>query len=199
MKPPVARKVPHSFSHHGVTVEDPYHWLKDPKYPEVEDPDVLDYLRAENAYFASEMGPHRELIDHLFDEIKARKPEEDNSVPYLRRDYLYQWRYEKDAQYRLWQRAPVSSSEDWTVILDEPKLAAKHEYFNLGGLAISSDARCLAYSVDLSGAERFTLNILDLETGWLVDEPIPGTLGSPVWSVDSRSLFYIVVNEQWRP
>ena len=85
------------------------------------------------------------------------------------------------------------------MILDEPKLAAKHEYFNLGGLAISSDARCLAYSVDLSGAERFTLNILDLETGWLVDEPIPGTLGSPVWSADSRSLFYIVVNEQWRP
>ena len=199
MKPPVARKVPHTFTHHGVTVEDPYHWLKDPKYPHVEDPDVLDYLHAENAYFESKMKPHRELVEQLFAELKAREPQEDASIPYRRRDYLYQWRYETDAQYRIWQRAPVSAPEDWVVILDEPKLAAAHGYFNLGGLAISPDARYLAYSVDVSGAERFTLNVLDLATDSLLDEPIPATLGSPVWAADSANVFYVGVNEQWRP
>ena len=199
MKPPVARKVPHSFSHHGVTVEDPYHWLKDPKYPEVEDPHVLDYLQAENAYFASEMRPHQGFIDRLFAELKAREPEEDSSVPYLQGEYLYQWCYEKDAQYRIWRRAPVSSPDDWVVIVDEPKLASQHDYFNLGGLAVSPNARYLAYSVDLSGAERFTLNLLDLEMEALLDESIPNTLGSPVWSADNRNIFYLVVNEQWRP
>ncbi|MCZ6617082.1 MAG: S9 family peptidase [Gammaproteobacteria bacterium] len=199
MKPPVARKVPYSFSHHGITLEDPYHWLKDPRYPEVEDPEVLAYLRAENAYFESEMKPHQGLIDTLFGELKAREPEEDSSVPYRKRDYLYQWRYEKDAQYRIWRRAPVSDPTDWGVILDEPKLAAKHDYFNLGGLAVSPNARYLAYGVDTSGAERFSLNILDLETKNLLDEPIPDTLGSPVWAADSRNIFYVAVNEQWRP
>ena len=96
MKPPIARRVPHSFSHHGVVLQDPYHWLKDPQYPEVNDPDVLDYLNAENAYFESEMKLHKGLISRLFEELKKREPEEDRSVPYRKHEYLYQWRFEKE-------------------------------------------------------------------------------------------------------
>ena len=104
MKPPVAPRHEHTFEHHGIEISDPYHWLKDPAYPEVTDQRVLDYLRAENAYFEHTLAPHRQLIDTLFAEIKGRQPQEDTSVPYKKGRYLYRWRFEQDAQYRLWER-----------------------------------------------------------------------------------------------
>jgi len=203
--PPAAQRIAHSFSRHGITIEDPYHWLRDPGYPEVTDPRVLAYLEAENAYFQAQMAPYQPLVETLFEEIKSRQPAEDASVPYRKGNYWYQWRFEHDAQYRKWLRAPAGGDDvsindaDWTVILDEPALAAAHDYFNLGGLAVSPDGRYLAWSADTSGAERFTLNITDLQTGTLQDEPIAQSLGSPVWAADSRHLFYLVVNDSWRP
>jgi oligopeptidase B len=209
IKPPIAERRPHAFSHHGITVDDPYHWLKDQGYPDVSEPAVLDYLKAENAYFEEQVAPHQPLVEELFQEIKARQPAQDACVPYRKDNYWYQWRFEKDAQYRIWLRAPVDESvqtpdpsidpASWQVILDEPKLAAEHEYFNLGGLAVSPNGRYLAWSADTSGAERFTLNITDLNSGTLQDEPIELSLGSPVWSADNSHLFYLVVNDSWRP
>ena len=79
--PPVAEQRPYSFERHGVTVQDPYHWLKDQSYPTVDDEDVLSYLRAENAYFEAAMAPHRPLIETLFQEMRGRIPEDDSSVP----------------------------------------------------------------------------------------------------------------------
>jgi oligopeptidase B len=206
--PPQAARIAHSFSHHGITIEDPYHWLKDDGYPEVSDPEILRYLQAENAYFESAMAPHQGLVDELFTEIKNRQPPEEASVPYREGDYWYQWRFEKDAQYRLWLRAPAGPedgalpdlpAENWQIMLNEPELAAESEYFSLGSLAVSRNGRYLAWSADVSGAERFTLHITDLETGVLLDEPIEATLGSPVWAADNEHLFYVVVNDSWRP
>ena len=160
--PPVAKRSPHSYTHHGITVEDPYHWLKDEGYPDVTDPEVLDYLSAENAYFEAVMAPHQGLIDELFEEIKNRQPPEDASVPYRDGGYWYQWRFEKDAQYRIWLRAavlpddgefPTIAEERWQIMLNEPELAAEHEYFTLGGLSVSRNGRYLAWSADTSGAE----------------------------------------------
>ena len=206
--PPQAARIAHSFSHHGITIEDPYHWLKDDGYPEVSDPEILRYLQAENAYFESAMAPHQGLVDELFTEIKNRQPPEEASVPFREGDYWYQWRFEKDAQYRLWLRAPAGPedgalpdlpAENWQIMLNEPELAAESEYFSLGSLAVSRNGRYLAWSADVSGAERFTLHITDLETGVLLDEPIEATLGSPVWAADNEHLFYVVVNDSWRP
>ena len=185
-KPPVAQQLAHTFSHHGITVEDPYHWLKDEGYPDVTDPQVLAYLEAENAYFQEQMAPHQALVDELFKEIKGRQPDVDASVPYRKGNYWYQWRFEADSQYRKWLRAPATNdprthlptqvepaaADSWEVILDEPLLAAQHDYFNLGGMAVSPNGRYLAWSADISGAERFTLNITDLDSGTLLDEPI---------------------------
>ena len=206
--PPVAKRIAHSFEHHGIRVEDPYHWLKDAGYPEVTDAEVLGYLNAENGYFEAVMEPHQPLIDELFEEIKGRQPPEDASVPYREGNYWYQWRYAKDAQYRQWWRAPIEpedglvlATEDprWQVFLDEPALAAAHEYFTLGGLAVSRSGRHLAWSADTTGGERFTLTITDLNDSSTVDAPIEGTLGNPVWSADGEHLFYVVVNDNWRP
>ena len=206
--PPSAEPVAHTFTHHGISINDPYHWLKDEGYPEVTQPSVLSYLRAENAYFETAMAPHQGLVDELFEEIKNRQPPEDSSVPYREGDYWYQWRFEKDAQYRLWLRAHVQPDDGdfpeiaaarWQIMLNEPQLAAENEYFTLGSLAVSRNGRYLAWSADTTGAERFTLNITDLESGLLVDEAILSTLGSPVWAADNEHLFYVVVNDNWRP
>jgi oligopeptidase B len=199
MKPPIAARIDHVEQHHGHTLSDPYHWLKDPGYPEVTDQQVLDYLTAENAYFEQEMAPHKHLTDDLFAEIKGRQPLEDESVPYRKGDYLYRWRYEKDAQYRLWQRAPISEPDNWQTFLDEPGLAAEHPYFSLGSLSVSPNGRYLAWSADTNGSERFDLTITDLVTGGQFPEVMSPTVGGPVWAADSTHLFYLKVNDSWRP
>ena len=94
--PPVAGERPHRFTRHGLTIEDPWHWLRDAGYPTVEDPDVLAYLAAENDYFEARMSPHRELTDAIFEEIKARQQPDLSSVPWKRDDWYYQWRYEEE-------------------------------------------------------------------------------------------------------
>ena len=99
---------PHEFTMHGVTVEDPYAWLRDQSYPVVDDEDVLDYLKAENAYFEAVMEPHQELIDTLFEEMKARIKEDDASVPQKDGDFEYWWAFEEGDQYRTWYRRPVA-------------------------------------------------------------------------------------------
>jgi len=204
--PPVADLVPYQFTRHGITVDDPYAWLRDSGYPNVTDPRIIAYLEAENAYFDQEMAPHRTLMDTLFEEIRSRQPEADASVPYRDHGYWYQWRYEHGAQYRIWLRAaaiaaepPAPDAAAWQVILNEPELAAEHNYFVLGGMAVSPNGRYLAWNADINGAERFVMHITDLETGELLHEPIENTFGSPVWTADSDHLVYVVVNEQWRP
>jgi oligopeptidase B len=206
--PPVADVIPYQYTRHGITIDDPYAWLKDPAYPEVTDARILDYLRGENAYFDQQMAPHQPLVATLFEEIKGRQPQADASVPVREGCFWYQWRYEHGAQYRIWLRAPVQPQEDtpphsdasaWQILLNEPELAAEHNYFTLGGMAVSPDGRYLAWNADTSGSERFVLQIRDLATGELLHEPITDTLGDPVWTADSQHLVYLVVNEQWRP
>ena len=87
--PPRAEQRPHRFTRHGVTIDDPYAWLRDADYPVVEDQDVLDYLKAENAYFEAAMKPHAELVETLFEEMKGRIKEDDSTVPLRDGDFLY--------------------------------------------------------------------------------------------------------------
>jgi len=199
VNPPQAERIEHSRVVHGTTLDDPYHWLKDPAYPEVRDHRVLAYLEAENDYFDACMAPHQDLITTLFEELKARQPQEDESVPYRMGNFLYRWRFEKDVQYRRWFRAPLTDPENWTVILDEPALAEGLEFFTLGGFSVSPDDRYLAWTSDTDGSERFRLSIIDLDTSVAIDEPITNTLDAPVWSSDSKHLFYLQLNDHWRP
>ena len=90
---PIAPRRPYRHSYHGVDLEDHYYWLQDPNYPQVDDPDVLAYLEAENDYFHSWFEPHQGLTQTLFEELKSRKPEQDESVPYEKNGYRYRWRF----------------------------------------------------------------------------------------------------------
>ncbi|PAX08147.1 S9 family peptidase [Sphingomonas lenta] len=196
-QPPVAERRPHSFTLHGRTLEDPYHWLKDPSYPEVNDPDVLAYLEAENAYFEAVMAPHKGLVDRLYEEMKGRIKEDDASVPQKDGDWLYWTAFETGGQYRKWWRRHVDGGED-QLILDEPALAEGKEYFRLGAIAASNSGKLLAYAIDDSGAERFEVRVKDLETGEHLPEVIPGMLSEIVWTADDSGFLYGLANEQWR-
>lgn len=201
LSPPVATTRPHSFTLHGHTIEDPYAWLKDPNYPEVDDADVLAYLAAENAYFESVMEPHRPLIDRLYEEMKGRIKEDDSSVPQKDGDWVYWTAFETGGQYRKWWRRPVAAGEDKSqdvLILDEPALAEGKEYFRLGAFSVSNDGRLLAYAIDDNGSERFEVRVKDLMTGEHLPDVIPGMLSEIVWTADDTGFLYGLANDQWR-
>ncbi|MEO1969244.1 MAG: S9 family peptidase [Sphingomonadaceae bacterium] len=195
--PPVAAKKPHSFSHHGITVEDDYAWLRDPGYPKVEDKEVLAHLEAENAWFKAQMDPHQGEIDALFTEMRGRIKEADKSVPQKDGDWLYWIEYEEGAEYKKWWRKPVAGGDD-ELILDEVALAEGKEYFRLGAISVSGDGMKLAFSVDDNGSERFVARVKDLATGEVLADEIPGTLSSLVWVAGDRGIVYSLANEQWR-
>ena len=197
LTPPVAERRPSSFTIHGVTVEDDYAWLKDPNYPDVDDPDILAYLDAENAYFERVMAPHRPLVDRLYEEMKGRIKEDDATVPQKDGDWFYWSAFETGGQYRKWWRRPVAGGPD-ELLLDEPALAEGREYFRLGAFSISNDGRFLAYAVDDNGSERFTVRVKDLSSGEHLPEVIPGMLSDIVWTADDSGFLYGLANEQWR-
>jgi len=195
--PPKAETRPHTYERHGVTIDDPWAWLRDPKYPEVDDPDVLSYLKEENAYFDGWKGQHQGLIDQLFDEMKGRIKEDDSSVPIRDGDWLYWWAFKPGAQYRTWYRKPVAGGAD-EVLLDEVAEAEGREYFRLGALEVSPDGKLLATLADYDGSERFELRIRDLSTGKGIETVTKVGIGQPVWTSDSGGIVFCEVNDNWR-
>ncbi|HEX6605190.1 MAG TPA: prolyl oligopeptidase family serine peptidase, partial [Sphingomicrobium sp.] len=195
--PPRAEQRPYSYERHGVTIEDPWHWLRDPKYPEVSDPDVLAYLHAENDYFEAWARQHRGLIDTLFEEMKGRIKEDDSSVPIKDGDWLYWWAFRPKAEYRTWYRKPAGGGDE-QVIFDEPAEAEGKDYFRLGALEVSPDGRLAAILVDDDGSERFQLKIRDLATGKDIEMVTEVGIGQPVWTSESDGIVFTEVNEHWR-
>ena len=204
--PPIAGERPFTVTHHGVVMEDPWHWLRDPGFPQVEDADVLAYLRAENEYFEASMEPQRGLIETIFEEIKARQQPDLSSVPWRRGNWYYWWSFQEGNQYRVWQRWPADGPDaregptaDAVTILNEPELAADLDYFRLGSASVCNDGSLLAYSTDTDGSERFQMVVRDLVSGEMLDDEIAGTIGGAVWASDDASFFYTLVDENWRP
>ncbi|WP_416907274.1 MAG: S9 family peptidase [Polymorphobacter sp.] len=194
---PRAEERPHVSQWHGEALADPWHWLRDPGYPVIEDPDILAHLEAENRWFEAGMAPLRPLVDTVFAEMKGRITPDEASVPAKDGAFEYWWKFEDGAQYRSWWRRPVGGGPD-ELLLAEPLLAEGKDYFRLGGFAVSPDGRRLAYAVDDSGAERFTLRIRDLATGADLEEVATTSIGTPVWAANSQALAWTEVNEQWR-
>jgi len=216
--PPVALQRPHSYERHGITVDDPFAWLRDPGYPQVSDEVVLGYLKSENAYFKAWKAPHEALIETLFQELKGRQKEDDSSVPVKDGEWLYWWAFQPGAQYRRWWRRPAGSQpfvpseveggvstgldtngeQGAQLIFDEVAEAEGKEYFRLGALGVSPDGRLAATLVDDDGSERFKLRIRDLATGETLEEVSTVGIGQPVWTSDSRGIVFTEVNEHWR-
>jgi oligopeptidase B len=208
MKAPEAKRIDARREHHGDVFIDPYEWLRDKTNPE-----VIDYLNAENAYTEHVTGHLAPLRQKIFDEIKARTKETDLSVPTRRGDWWYYGRSFEGKQYGVQCRCPVADPDDWTppalderteipgeqVLLDENVEAEGHDFFALGAASVSIDANVLAYSVDVKGDERYTLRFKDLRTGQLYDDEIVGIGAGVTWAADNRTVYYSTLDDAWRP
>jgi oligopeptidase B len=205
--PPVANRVPTERTHHGDVAIDEYAWLAGK-----DDPDTLNYLRAENAYTGAATEHLAGLREKVFAEIKLRTQETDLSVPSRKGGYWYYTRTVEGQQYGIQCRRAVLPGEvdppstgDGTplsgeeVLLDGNALAEGHEFFALGTFDVSPDGRRLAYSTDFSGDERFTLRVKDLQTGDVLPDQIPDTSYGTAWAADGSAVFYLTVDEAWRP
>ena len=202
MKPPIAATKPYRQEHHGVVIEDPYNWIRDSGYPEVNNPDVLAYLEAENAYFDSEMAPQAGLTEAIFEEIKGRMPGKDEGVPWRDGGYYYQWRFEAGGEYRIWSRYPASEGDNpqhIETMLDEAAEAEGHDYYAVADQSVSPCGRLHAWSVDTSGAERYTIRVKELASGEPLDDVVAETHGEIVWDAAGAGFFYTRVNKEWRP
>ncbi|RLP95623.1 S9 family peptidase [Micromonospora sp. CV4] len=205
--PPTAKRVPAERTHHGDTVVDEYAWLA-----AKDDPETIAYLTAENAYTEERTAHLAALRADLFEEIRQRTRETDLTVPTRKGGHWYYTRTVEGQQYGVHCRRAVRDSETdppvsadgapldgEEVLLDGNLLAEGHDFFSLGAFDVSPDGRWLAYSTDFSGDERFTLRVKDLTTGELLPDEIPGTFYGTAWSADASVLFYVTVDEAWRP
>jgi oligopeptidase B len=179
---------------HGDIRPDEYRWLQNRN-----DPEVLAYLAAENEYTRLSMRHTEPLQERLYHELVGRIQETDLSVPERIDDYLYYSRVEAGRQYPLLCRKRGGEDAPEEVLLDLNALAAGQPYFRLGAYEPSPDHRLLAYSVDLNGAEQFTLQVKDLVTGGLLAERIEDTARGLAWAGDSLTLFYTVLDAAKRP
>jgi oligopeptidase B len=190
--PPTAPIRPGGKRVHGIELRDEYDWLKNKQSPE-----VLDYLKAENAYTQAMMKPSEALQKTLYDEMLARIKETDTEVPYRDGDYFYYSRTRKGKQYRTYCRKRGSLSAPEEIVLDLNRLAVGHSYIGLGVLDVSGNGNMLAYSLDYSGFREYTLRIRDLQSG--SDDPaVIEKARSVAWAADNRTLFYVTEDDAKR-
>ena len=176
-KPPKATVMPTPLTAHGETRTDDYFWLREKSKPE-----VLEYLRAENAYAADVMKHTEPLQETLYREMLGRIKETDTDVPFRKGGYYYYSRTETGKQYPIYCRRKGSMQAGEEVLLDQNVLARGHNFYDLGVFEVSPDHSLLAYSIDTTGAENFTLYVKDLNTGKRLADEIPNTASSVAWA-----------------
>jgi oligopeptidase B len=202
--PPLAERRPHAVTHHGITREDPWHWLRAENWqevmqaPETLPADIRAYLEAENAWLQQNFEePQAALIEAIYREIRGRIKEDDNGIPSPDGPWAYNSRMEDGKQYPVLLRGPRQGGDE-QVILD-CNVEAGEGYFGFGGAEHDPSHRFLAWSADRQGSELYTLDIRDMATGRDTGERILDMAGDAVWAADSRSIYYTEFDESHRP
>ncbi len=184
-KPPVAKKIPKEFREHGNTRIDDYFWMNDSK-----DSNVINHLKAENAYTEAFMKHTEGLQKKIYVELVARIDQKSSSVPTKENGYWYYTRYDEGKQYAYYCRKKNDLNANEEIYLDVPELAKGHQIYLVRGLSAARNNSLLAYGIDTTGGRVSTLYIKDLGTGKLLSENISNTSGSYAWSSDSKELYY---------
>lgn len=187
LKAPIADQKPRTVhSPYGIRL-DPYYWLRD---DERRDPEVLAYLKAENAYMEQEFAAAKPLENALFDEIVARLKQDDASVPYRKHGYWYYTRFEVGKEHPIFaRRLTLFGAEE--IVLDANDLAAGHDYYQIGALAVSPNSAMLAFCEDLVGRRDYRLRFKDLSTGLIDSTAIEGVEADLAWANDNATLLYV--------
>ena len=191
LRPPLAKIIPTKLEKFNDVRTDNYFWLNDR-----ENPEVIDYLNKENQYY-QEMTAHTKAFQkELFEEMKARIKEDDQSVPYLYNGYYYITRFETGNDYPIYSRKKGSLSGNEEIMFNCNELAKGHKYFQLGGLSISSDNQFVAFALDTIGRRIYTVQIKNLITGEIFTDTIENTSGDSTWANDNQTLFYTRQDEK---
>ncbi|NER13839.1 prolyl oligopeptidase family serine peptidase [Leptobacterium flavescens] len=189
--PPSADKIPTTLEKHEDIRIDNYFWMNDRDNPE-----VIDYLERENDYCDKMTAHTRDFQTDLFEEMKARIKEDDESVPYKFNGYWYITRYEEGKDYPVYLRKKESLDAPEEILFDCNEMAEGHAYFNLGGINISPDNKLAAFGVDTVSRRIYTIQVKNLETGEIYPLKIENTTGGSTWANDNKTLFYTRKDEQ---
>ncbi len=181
----MVKKVPTKLEKHGHVRVDDYYWLRDRDSPE-----VIAHLKSENEYAERELAHTKALEETLFEEIKARFKQTDMSVPYKRDDYYYYTRYEEGKEYPIYARKRGALDQPEEITLDANLLAQGHEFFSIGGTALSSGQDIFAYAVDTQGRRIHTAYFKNLTTGEMLADVIPEVTENLTWANDNKTVFY---------
>ena len=185
IQPPIAKKIPEKLIIHNDVRIDNYFWLN-----ERENEDVIAYLNAENDFAKQKMAHTEQFQKDLFEEMKSRIKEDDESVPYKLNGYWYITRYEKGKDYPVYTRKKDTLDADEEVLFDCNEMAKDFTYFKLGGISISEDNTLAAFSVDTVSRRQYTLQVKNLVTGEVYADQILNTTGSATWANDNKTIFY---------
>jgi oligopeptidase B len=198
--PPMAKKIPFEMTEHGDTRVDNYYWMRlsdeqknaPDSTRDQQTQDVLDYLNAENAYTKSMLAHTDEFQKKLFEEMKGRVKETDQSVPVKENGYWYYTRFEagKDYAFNCRKKDSMETGAE-EILVNGPALAQGHDYWALGGLDVSEDNQILVYSEDVVSRRIYTASFRNIQTGEMLADKIEGIAGCPVWANDNKTLFYV--------
>lgn len=191
IQPPRAKIIPKILEKHGHSRTDNYYWLN-----ERENPEVIDYLNQENDYYQKSTAHTKDFQNSLFEEMKARIKEDDESVPYFYNGYYYITRFEKGKDYPIHSRKKGSLEAPEEIMFDCNEMAKGHAYFNLAGLSVSEDNVWASFGVDTVSRRQYTIQIKNLQTGEILPVKIENTTGGATWASDNQTLFYSRKDEQ---
>lgn len=185
MKAPIAPKKPELLEIHGHQRNDQFYWMKDR-----ENPEVIEYLNAENEYLKTALKSTDEFQNQLFEEMKGRIKEDDQSVPYFKSGYFWYSRHETGGEYPIYCRKKESLEAAEEIILDVNQLAEGKSYYQVGGTSTTPDQKILAFASDEVGRRIYTIHFKNLETGEIYAQSIPETTGNFSWAADNKTLFF---------
>jgi oligopeptidase B len=185
IKAPLATKKPHKLEKHNDIRVDDYYWLNDR-----ENPEVIDYLTKENAYYNEMTAASKDFQKTLFEEMKGRIKEDDQSVPYKLNGYYYITRFEKGNDYPIYSRKKSTLDAPEEIMFNCNDMAKGHSYFQLGGLSVSPNNKYVSFAVDVVSRRIYTIQIKNLETGEILSDKIENVTGSSTWANDNKTIFY---------
>lgn len=192
--PPTADKKPFNVGLHGDARSDEFYWMNDYFKKGPDSTKAVNYLVAENAYTDSIMGGLKDLRTKLFDEMKARIKEKDESVPVLKNGYYYYSRFEDGKQYFIYCRRKGDMNAPEEILMDVNKMAEGHGYYSARGFNVSPDNKLMAFATDTVSRRQYTIHIKNLETGEIYPDAIVPTTGGSAWANDNKTLFYTSTN-----
>ncbi|MCK5781242.1 MAG: S9 family peptidase [Flavobacteriales bacterium] len=182
---PKAKKIYKELEKFGDVRIDNYYWLNDR-----ENPEVIDYLNAENDYLKSKTKHTEKFQEDLFEEMKSRIKEDDESVPYKKDGYFYLTQFKKGKEYPVYLRRKGNLEAEDDIMFDVNEMAEGFSYYQLGGISISTSNQIAAYGIDTVSRRIYTLRFKNLETGELFDDVIENTTGGCTWANDNKTVFY---------